>query len=229
MTALALPVPKTGKHWLSAFVARTPNWVQQTRTTSEVRRAGRVGIPLPSLGWPTASALSRNLWLYCRSVDAVEEARHNHSPPIGRRCLFRLHCSCLSSGKEKAFAEPTLKADDIGRTALSDLARALEASGTVSDRGLCLCLNDSWLVERVRGSRLRVAPGRREDFAKTARQLRKSPARYRCPPAGAANPAYIDSTTKQIYLAKSEPGRASDCCPRARREHEPDSRSFEVA
>jgi hypothetical protein len=28
VTALVLPVPKTGKHWFSAFVARTPNWVQ---------------------------------------------------------------------------------------------------------------------------------------------------------------------------------------------------------
>ena len=60
-------------------------------------------------------------------------------------------------------------------------------------------------MERVRGSRFRAARGRREDFAEADRQLRKSPAGYRCLPAGVAttsNPAYIDSTTKRICLVR---------------------------
>jgi hypothetical protein len=103
-------------------------------------------------------------------------------------------------------------------------------SGTETVRGLCLCLNDSWFVERVRGSRSRATRERREDFVKADRQLRKSPAGYRCLPVGVAttsNPAYIDSTTKRICLSESEPELASDCCRRARREH--DSRSFDDA
>jgi hypothetical protein len=39
--------------------------------------------------------------------------------------------------------------------------------------GLFLCLNDSWLIDRVRGSRFRAARGRREDFAKADRQFQK--------------------------------------------------------
>jgi hypothetical protein len=88
------------------------------------------------------------------------------------------------------------------------------------------------LFERVRGSLFRAARLHREDFAEADRKLRKSPAEYRFLPAGVAtatNPAYIDSTTKRICLAQSEPGRTSDCCRLARREHEPGSQGFEDA
>src|SRR5208283_4597022 len=40
--------------------------------------------------------------------------------------------------------------------------------------GLFLCLNDSLLIDWVRGSRFRAAPGRREDFARADRQLQRS-------------------------------------------------------
>ena len=46
-------------------------------------------------------------------------------------------------------------------------------SGTETVRGLCLCLNYYWLIDRVRGSRFRAARGRREDFAKADRQFQK--------------------------------------------------------
>jgi len=130
------------------------------------------------------------------------------------------------------FAESTSKIDNNGRTLLCGRANVLEVSGTVTVRGLCLCLNDSWLVERVRGSRFRAARQSREDFAKADRQLRENSAGFRCLPAGVAttsNSTYIDSKTKLICLAPFELGRASDCRRRARREHEPDTRSFEDA
>jgi len=118
-----------------------------------------------------------------------------HHYPSDKTSLFAAHGTPLMVpfalflplfGKEKTIAEPTLKAEDIGRTALCDLARTLEVSVTVSVRGLCLCLNDSWLVEPVRGSRIRAAPERRDDFAEADRELRKRLAEYCCLPAWVA-------------------------------------------
>jgi hypothetical protein len=110
-----------------------------------------------------------------------------------------LHGLCPSSGKENAFAESTLDLDNNGRKWFCEL---VNVSQRLPERlrfgGLFLCLNVSWLIERVRGSRFRAARGRREDFAEADRHLRKSPAGYRCLPVGvatASNPANIDSTT----------------------------------
>jgi hypothetical protein len=74
-------------------------------------------------------------------------------------------------------------------------------------RGRYLCLNDSWLVERVRGSHFRAARRRREGFSKATHQLRKSPVAYRCLPAGVATtsmPAYLESTTRHSLKVRLE-------------------------
>jgi len=86
--------------------------------------------------------------------------------------LRGLHGLYPSSGKVKAFAESTLELDNNGRKWFCVLV-------TVSQRlperlrfgGLFLCLNVSWLIDRVRGSLFRAARGRREDFAEAVRQL----------------------------------------------------------
>ena len=53
--------------------------------------------------------------------------------------------------------------------------------------GLFLCLNDSLLIDWVRGSRFRAAPGRREDFARADRQLQRSTDRTGLARAASAN------------------------------------------
>ena len=99
-----------------------------------------------------------------------------------------LHRFCLSSGNEKAFAESTLKVDNNGRKWFCELVKV---SQRLPERlrfgGLFLCLNDSWLIDRVRGSRFRAAPGRREDFAGADRQLQRSTDRTGLARAASAN------------------------------------------
>ncbi len=53
--------------------------------------------------------------------------------------------------------------------------------------GLFLCLNVSWLIDRVRGSHFRAARGRREDFARADRQLHRSTDRTGLARAASAN------------------------------------------
>jgi hypothetical protein len=67
-----------------------------------------------------------------------------HRYPSGKTSLFAAHGAPLIVlfalfltffRQKKAIAESTLKADNIGRTLLRDLARVLEASGTETVRG----------------------------------------------------------------------------------------------
>jgi hypothetical protein len=85
-----------------------------------------------------------------------------------------LHGLYPSSGKEKAFAESTLDLDNKGRKWFCEFVKV---SQRLPERlrfgGLFLCLNDSWLIDRVRGSLFRAAPEHREDFAKADRQFQK--------------------------------------------------------
>jgi hypothetical protein len=53
--------------------------------------------------------------------------------------------------------------------------------------GLFLCLNDSWLIDRVRSSLFRAALGRREEFADTVRLLQRSSDRSGLARAASAN------------------------------------------
>ncbi|MGO8847655.1 MAG: hypothetical protein ACLQFI_20450 [Methylocella sp.] len=137
------------------------------------------------------------------ALDVLLSARHY---PSGKTSSFAAHGAPLIVlfalflslfGQKKTFAESTSKIDSNGRTLLCGRANVLEVSRTETVRGLCLCLNDSWFVGRVRGSRFRAARERREDFAKADLQLRKSLAGYRCLPGGAktSKPACLDSTT----------------------------------
>jgi len=99
-----------------------------------------------------------------------------------------LHGLCPSSGKEKAFAESTLHLDNNGRKWFCELVKV---SQRLPERlrfgGLFLCLNDSWLIDRVRGSLFRAVPEHREDFAKAARQLQRSTDRIGLARAASAN------------------------------------------
>jgi hypothetical protein len=105
-----------------------------------------------------------------KSLDVLLSGQRDLS---GKPTLFATHGAMLIVlfasflpffGQKKTFAESTLKVDNNDGTLLCDLARVLAASGTETVRVLRLCLNDSWLIERVRGSLFRAARGRREDF-----------------------------------------------------------------
>ena len=60
----------------------------------------------------------------------------------------------------------------------NDSVSLLKVSQRLPERrrfgGLFLCLNDSWLIDRVRGSLFRAARVHREDFAKADRQFQRS-------------------------------------------------------
>jgi len=120
-----------------------------------------------------------------------------------------LHGLCPSSGKENAFAESTLDLDNNGRKWFCELVKV---SQRLPERlrfgGLFLCLNDSWLIDRVRGSLFRAARGRREDFVEADDSFGKAlPGIVLC--RQTSKSAYLESATKCVCLSERKKPRAT--------------------